>query len=269
MIRYGIAALWLFSAITLVASGCSSCSNAISQIPDDAAGRCAALPQACRNHVYIFLICGQGPFDLGDLGSLRESLISLGYIKTYCGECCYSGYYKKEILRLHQQDASARFVVVGYGLGANTAADLTQAVEPDGATVDLLVYCGGVTICNDPKYRPSNALRVVHLLSGGIDSIGDPLDGADNVQLSDATHFETATHPFTMELLVRELTETASRVQVVEPNSAAESTTEQGPAPRPQSERETMPRDDWDFLKPSQPNSRPTPNPPPAMPKVL
>src|ERR1019366_5691092 len=142
----------------LMASGCASCLNPVSPIPDDAVGRSAALPQACRNHVYIFLLCGQGPLDLGNMGGIRESLISLGYIKTYCGESCYSGYYKDEILRLHREDESARFVVVGYGLGANTAAELTEAVRADGATIDLLAYCGGITISNDPKYRPGNAL---------------------------------------------------------------------------------------------------------------
>ena len=184
------------------------------------------MPQCCRNHVYIFLICGQGPLDLGNMGGIRESLISLGYIKTYCGECCYSRYYKDEIIRLHDEDESARFVVMGYGLGANTAAELTDAVQADGATIDLLVYCGGIAISDEPKNRPSNAQRVVHLLSGGVDSVGSPLEGADNILLTDATHFGTATHPYTMELLVRELTEVASRVSVVGSPRPA------GPTPR-------------------------------------
>jgi hypothetical protein len=272
MTRQRTTARWLTLAATtaLMASGCASCLCPVPPIPDEAAGRSAALPQACRNHVYIFLICGQGPLDLGNMGGIRESLISLGYIKTYCGECCYSGYYKDEILRLRRDDESARFVVVGYGLGANTAAELTEAVRADGATIDLLAYCGGITISNDPKYRPSNALRVVHLLGGGMDSLGVPLDGADNAQLPDVTHFGSPTHPFTIELLVKELTEAASRVPVIELRPPAESAAELGPAPRAASERETLPRDEWDFLKPSRPTSPPAVKPPAkAMPKVL
>jgi len=208
------------------------------------------------------------------MGGVREALISLGYIKTYCGECCYSEYYKDEIFRLHREDQSARFVVMGYGLGANTAAEITEAVRTDGVTIDLLVYCGGVTICNDPKNRPSNALRVVHLLSGGVDSLGFAVDGADNVQLTDATHFGSPTHPFTMDLLVKELTDAASRVSVVGLPQPAQPLLEQVPAPRPADERETHPRDDWDFLKPSPPAVRPTtppakPQAAPTMPKVL
>jgi hypothetical protein len=263
--------LILTAAIAVMASGCASCLSSAPPIPDDAAARSAALPQVCRNHVYIFLICGQGPLDLGNLGGLRESLISLGYIKTYCGECCYSGYYKDEILRLRREDESARFVVVGYGLGANTAAELTDSVAADGAVIDLLVYCGGVGITNEPRNRPSNARRVVHLLGGGVDSIGFGLDGAENVQLTDATHFESPTHPFTMELLVNELTDAASRVSVVGLPQPAQVPTDQLPAPRSTEERETQPRDEWDFLKPAPPAVRPTTPPakPQAMPKVL
>jgi hypothetical protein len=249
------------AAVALAASGCASCLNPVSPIPDDATARSAALPQACRNHVYIFLLCGQGPLDLGNMGGLRESLISLGYIKTYCGECCYSGYYKGEILRLRREDEAARFVVIGYGLGANTAAELTEAVQTGGATIDLLVTRGGVAILNDPKNRPNYALRVIHLPGGGIDSTGVPLDGADNVQLADATPSGSPTHAFTMETLVNELTEVASRVSVVGPPQSSESTLEVGPTPRAASERETMPRDEWDFLKPSAPAA----NPPAAM----
>ena len=84
--------LILIAATALMASGCASCFCPVPPIPEDAAARSAALPQVCRNHVYIFLISGQGPLDLGNMGGVRESLISLGYIKTYCGECCYSEY---------------------------------------------------------------------------------------------------------------------------------------------------------------------------------
>jgi hypothetical protein len=256
--------LSLIAATAITASGCASFFCPAPRIPDDAVARSAALPQACRNHVYIFLICGQGPLDLGNMGGVRESLISLGYIKTYCGECCYSGYYKDEIIRLHHEDESARFVVMGYGLGANTAAELTEAVAADGATIDLLVYCGGVAIDNEPKNRPNNARRVVHLLGGGVDSLGNALHGADNVQLTDANHFESPTHLFTMDLLVNELTDAASRVSVVGLPQPAQPSLEQIPAPRPTDE--TAPRDEWDFLKPEPPAVRPTA---PAMPKVL
>ncbi len=253
------------AAMALLASGCANCLCPVPPIPEDAAARSAALPQVCRNHVYIFLICGQGPLDLGNMGGIRESLISLGYIKTYCGECCYSGYYKEEILRLHHEDESARFVVMGYGLGANTAAELTESVRADGVTIDLLVYCGGVAIRNNPKNRPSNALRVVHLLGGGVDSMGFVLDGADNVELTDASHFRSATHPFTMELLVKELTDAASRVPVVGLPEPAQPSLEHLAGPHPADE--SQPRDEWDFLKPAPPAANPQAGP--VMPNVL
>jgi hypothetical protein len=84
--------------------------------------------------------------------------------------------------------------------------------------------------------------------------------------LADAAPGELPTHAFTMETLVQELTEVASRVSVVGPPQSPE----EGPAPHTASEREKLPRDEWDFLKPSQPFAPPPAKPQGAMmPKVL
>ena len=159
--------------------GASDCLCPVAPVSADAAARNAAMPQVSRNHVYIFLVNGECPFDLANLDGVRDALIALGYTKTYRGEWYHTGYFKDEILRLRRQDESARFVVMGVGQGVAAARDLVDAVRPDGATIDLLVYRGGggaFTPC--PKRRPPNVLRVVHLVPDGADA-ADVEDGAD------------------------------------------------------------------------------------------
>ena len=159
-----------------------------------------------------------------------------------------------------------------------------ESVGREGVTVDLLMYCGPVTIPNDPSSHPANALHVVSIYGQGIDWICGPLDAADNIHYPSTYHFGTPTNPQTIETLVRELTEVASRVHVTDlgpsagaalevgplPRPAEGAAPEEGPPPRPAQTREALPHDDWDFLKPT----TPTPHDdakdlePPRMPKA-
>ena len=63
----------------------------------------------------------------------------------------------------------ARFVVMGFSLGANAARDVVDGVKADGVWIDLLVYCGGVGLPNDLESRPDNAGRIVSILGQGVD----------------------------------------------------------------------------------------------------
>ena len=257
----------LLAAALAVSSGCMNFLHPVPPVPDDAAAQCRALPQACRNHVYVFLINGNDPVGSANLEGIRDTLISLGYIKTYCGPYYDYGYYKDEIVRIHREDEGARFVVLGFSVGARTAQQLVQAVQDDGVTVDLLLYCGPVTIPNAPGCRPENALRVVSVYGQGLDWVCVPLDGVENVQYEDAYHFATPTHPHTVETLARELAEVASRVPVIDVRPAADPAVEQGPPPRHAAVRDALPPDEWDFLKPTPPYAT-VPRQPPPMPKA-
>ena len=104
-------------------------------------------------------------------------------------------------------------MVLGFSVGARTARDLVESLRPDGVTVDLLMYCGPVTIPNDPSCHPANALHVVSVYGQGLDWICGSLDGADNIHYPSTYHFGTPTNPQTIETLARELTEVASRVR--------------------------------------------------------
>ena len=256
---------WRAGVLAAALAGSSGCLNFLHPappVPEDAVACCKALPQACRNRVYIFLINGNDPAHYANLDGVRDQLISLGYIKTYCGPYYDYGWYKDEILRIHQEDENARFAVMGFSVGARTARELVHAVAPDGVTVDLLMYCGPVTLPNEPRSRPENALHVVSVSGQGMDWVVVPISGADNIIYPDVSHYGSPTHPYTVELLAKELAEVASRVPVIDARPAADPTLEQGPPPRAAKAREAMRPDEWDFLKPRSPLE------PPAMPKA-
>jgi hypothetical protein len=247
------------AALAAALAGSAGCLNFLHPAPpapDDVVAQAAALPQACRNHVYVFLLNGNDPNHAANLDGIRDTLVSLGYIKTYTGPFLYYDYYKDEILRLHREDESARFVVVGFSVAARTAQELVQAVKDDGVTVDLLLYCGPVTVANEPRCRPENARRVVSVFGQGMDRVCEPLDGVENIQYPGVSHYGTPTQPATMELLLRELGESASRVPVMDPRPGPDA-----PAGSAAVARYGMPDDEWDFL-------RPATAAPPAMPKA-
>lgn len=268
--RNGIRSRWLAGALAATlagSSGCLNCLHPVAPLSQDVVAQAQALPTICRNRVYVFLINGNDPVHAANLDGVRQALIDAGYPKIYCAEYIFSDYCKKEILRLHREDESARFVVLGFSVGARTARDLVESLRPDGVTVDLLMYCGPVTIPNDPSCHPANALHVVSVYGQGLDWICGSLDGADNIHYPSTYHFGTPTNPQTIETLARELTEVASRVRVTDLGPSAGSAAEVGPTPRPADgpapevgppprpaqTREALPHDDWDFLKPTSP----------------
>jgi hypothetical protein len=242
------------AALLFAAPGCLCCLHPVDPPKREMLEPCAAAPRECRGHVYFFLVHGADPLDAANLEGLRDWVQSLGFPKTYYGQMYHASYFEGEIKRLHREDPDARFVLMGFSLGANKVRDIAQEVKADGVTVDLLVYCGGNSLANVPDNTPDNCLKVVHILTQyGSDWMGVPLDGAENARVTDVFHFGSPTHLHTRETLARELAVVAARVPVTEP-AAAEGT----PAPRADG-----PRDDWDFLKPA---SRFTPPGAPAAP---
>jgi hypothetical protein len=215
----------------------------------DEAAPSACLPDCCRNHVYVFLLDGMDPFDWANLRGVRDYVQSLGYVKTYYGQLYHASSFEKEIRRLHREDPDARFVLIGFSFGANVVCHLTQATKDDDVHIDLLVYLGGNTLKNRPEDRPENVCKLVNILATGCIWNGDTFDGAENVQYSDRWHFGSPSHPYTLDVLSRELALVAARVPIVEP---APSVPEEGPVPR-RAEVQSAGEDgaEWDFLKPA------------------
>jgi hypothetical protein len=233
----------------MLPAGCMSYLNPVHTLPPQQTAFCADVPKCARNHVYIFFVHGTDPLDCANLRGVRDYAQSIGFIKTYYGQFYHKSYFIQEICRLHKEDPDARFALVGFSFGANMVRDICHAVEPEGVTIDLLLYLGGNTLKNVPEDRPANATQIVNILACGCIWNGDTLDNAINITYPDVYHFGSPTHVRTLTLLAEELTKSACRVPVVE--TVLPPAEEEAPRPRPvKPDSSRYEPDEWDFLKP-------------------
>jgi len=227
------------------------------------------MPQACRNHVYIFFILGIDPLDCADISGLREHLQTVGFTKSYLGDWFYKGYFAKEILKIHKEDPLARFALIGYRLGASTAKELAEE-RREGPPIDLLVYLGGGV----EGSRPDNALKVLNIQGTSCLHKSPMVEGAENITYAEVGPMGSVKHPKTLDVLLRELTLVGSRVPVIDRQPAIGPFQE--PRPRPLAPPLPGPplpgrRDEWDFLQPRPlvPTPGQTPQPQVPQPELL
>jgi hypothetical protein len=243
----------LLAATLLTGTGCLTFCHPVPPPAKEMVAESAALPDGCRNHVYIFLIHGLDPLDAANISGLNDYLRSLGYIKTYYGQLYHLWYFQKELARIHKEDPEARFVLIGFSFGANLVREVAQEARAEQCVIDLLVYLGGNTLEDVPYDRPDNVLKLVNILAAGCVWNGAELEGAENLHVTDVFHFGSPTHQQTLEVLRRELPVVASRVHFTAPANEPFplDASELGPTPRPvQVPPPEGPRDEWDFLKP-------------------
>ncbi len=244
---------WLppLSFVLLSASGCLCYLHPLESMKPEFVEPCRTVPKCSRDHVHIIFVHGMDPFDCANLAGVRDYVQQLGFHKTYYGQLYHSHHFESELRRIHEEDPDARFVLIGFSFGANMARDLAQSAKKNGITIDLLVYLGGNTLKNVPRDRPENVGRVINILANGRIWNGDTLEQAENIQVPDVWHFGSPTHPYTLEVLARELAMVASAVPFVEPiQPPVRPREESAPTPRPVTEQKPAPRDEWDFLKP-------------------
>jgi hypothetical protein len=238
-------------------SGCAhfTSGDALLQVPLEVQAA-HALPQAAKNRVHTVLVAAA--LDPFSLKALRGELISLGYIKTSYGMVGCKSSFQTLLAEIRHKEPDARFVLVGQGAGAGLASELATELQAHGAMVDAVMYL-------EPVGTPTPFEGRVLCLS----TSGKAIDGAENLKLEAHPH-ETASHPSTKLLLLRELTDSTSRVAVVSPvplvpgmpavpgGPAVPNVPPTLPPPRPAGEA----KDDWDFIRPdATPSSIPTDKP--------
>lgn len=242
------------------AGGCLHCAHPVEKPAKPVAEQCGEVPASCRKQVYVFFLNGLDPLGFANLSGVHDYVRCLGFPKTYYGQCYHSWYFESEIRRLHKEDPEARFVLVGFDVGANAARSVADGVAAKDITIDLLVYLGGCTL-ERASSRPANVLQLVNVSSSGIQRLASsPIDGAEHVAVPDACHYGSPTSTTTLAMMTQELTTVAARVPVkaldVQPELAPVQTApipeEVAPTPRPVKPPEKAERDEWDFLKPAE-----------------
>jgi hypothetical protein len=243
---------WLVTATLWAGScGCMSFLHPVQSDTQDMVEYCKELPDYSRDHVYVFLVHGMDPLDYANLRGMRDYLHQLGFNKVYYGQLYHTPYFKKELVRIHEEEPEAHFVLIGFSFGANMVRNMAVEARDHGIPIDLLMYMGGNTLENVPDDRPENALRIVNILACGCIWNGATLDGAENINLDDVWHFGSPSHARTIETLTRQMAAVAGDVPVPQPEeTAVVPGFSDEPTPRPALSRGASKRDDWDFLKP-------------------
>jgi hypothetical protein len=235
--------IWM--PFVLLACGCMGGPQSNSSMASEQSLVTTDLPQYSKNHVYVFLVQGLDPFDMANLGGVREYLISQGFIKTYLGAPFYAPWFSAEIRRLHQEDPEARFVLVGHGQGANLARAIARSVQQDRASVDLLISINADAV--EDSTRPANVAQVVNIQRRGSLEPIIAMSGTDEAQYANQEGIAIGPNALSMELFSRSLASVACRVPIRDTVLESVAT---GPTPRPCKEVAQVEVEDkeWGFL---------------------
>jgi hypothetical protein len=245
-------ALGLLALSLTATSGCMGFLHPVDTTHAQIEETCKTLPKCCRDHVYVFLLNGLDPFNYGNLTGVRDYLQGLGLTRTYYGQCYHAWQFENEIRRVHEHDADAHFVLIGFSVGVNVVDSMARTVQKDGIYIDMLVFLSGNhPVWPMPKDQPANVGRVINLLADGCMGKRGERAYAENYRLQKTLHFGSPTHPTTLEMLARELTCLVQMVTVTEPMPGpGPQSSDEAPTPRPVRIPISTQKDEWDFLKP-------------------
>jgi hypothetical protein len=213
-------ASWALAAGLATAPGCLWHENVVPPGPA-CAELCAEAPAEGRDHVYLFIVHGLDPLDTANLAGVRDQLNALGFRQTYYGRPYHAWYFDREVRRLHREDPDARFVLLGYGVGTDTARSLAHSLQASGIPVELLVDLDGSPAEGPQEVRTLTISPVADLLNGGS----------------------------ALEALAQELAGVAVGVPVTVPAGKDWSPAEEN-APTPRRVEPAEAGEGWDFLKP-------------------
>src|SRR5207247_5004367 len=132
-------------------------------LPPECTTECAEVPCACRGKVYVFLMTGLDPFNTDRVGDFRAALIQAGFTKVYSGQGYHDTFFAAEMHRLAREEPDARFVLVGFSMGADYAASLAESVAQYGIPITLLASVDPYWWSTAPTRRPPNVQQVMHI----------------------------------------------------------------------------------------------------------
>jgi hypothetical protein len=240
-----------FAALALAAvvagPGCLSLGHKPIALAPECAAACDDVPCACRGKVYVFLLSGFDPLDLDHVSDFRAALIRAGFTKVYNGQFYHDRFFAKEMRRLSTEQPDAKFVLVGFSLGAEAAVSLAKSVGEHRIPVALLASVDPYWWSSAPTNKPDNVEQVMHVHGERL-LIPPTLSVGQDVQIPASFPSNVTANAFTVETLARSLANVAGTLPPPGAPPAAEPPDEM-PSPRPVA-RADAPSDAWDFLRP-------------------
>src|SRR5205085_4883248 len=177
----------------------------------------------------------------------------LGFGKTFYGRSCHASYFleKMHAIRAHC-GASARFVVIGYGRGADAAQQLTRNAAETGTNVDRV-------ICLEPRHElvdDGDSGAFVTIRAAELIDVDSPETESGKAHAVDKS--DLPTHPKVLSIIERELTMVAMTVPPPpRPDFPKVLLVPAVPAPRDTPANPQPLSEDWQFLRPREPWERP------------
>jgi hypothetical protein len=208
---------------------------------------CTDVPCQCRGKVYVFLISGFDPLDIDRVGDFRKALVRSGFTKVYDGQFYHDRFFAQEMRRLASEEPDARFVVVGFSLGADVAVSLADYVGKQGIPIALLASVDPYWWSSAPSKTPPNVQQVMNIHGERLFMPQTASAGAE-IQIPETFPTNITANPLTVESLARALAGIAGALPAPAPSPEPQLADEE-PTPRPVA-RSGKPADAWDFLKP-------------------
>lgn len=180
--------------------------------PSDLRARCEALPAGCRERLHVYMINGLTilPHMAGSMNAMAPYVEDLGFCRPKVACHFWRWSYQNDIRRIHCTDPEARFVLVGYSMGASVVYSMAQALEKDGVFIDLIILIDGHTFVHDFKETPSNVGRVVSINSTAWALTGKCRPGQTCYTVETFFHLAAPRQPEALRVLGMELIETAA-----------------------------------------------------------
>jgi hypothetical protein len=208
------------------------------------------LPQAARGSVYVFLINGADPLELGNLSGVRDYLNCLGFGKIYYGQMHHTSWYREEMHWIRQDNPEARILVVGFERGCDAARKLVKKAQEEGIVTDELILLDPVSHSHPRPEEFSG--RVVLVTRNRFLGLSTAPEGSENYLLEKVGRYSIPTHPAVLELIASRMMEMASQVPIISTSyTETPPFVELAPTPRPVTANKLEVEDEWDFLKPT------------------
>jgi hypothetical protein len=231
--------LWVAGAvlaIVLANTGCVSCCSKSYGKAWNCAPDCE-LPTHCRGNVYVFMVHGATPSTDCGLEALRAKLAECGFPKVGVGELAAAPCVWWEIKKIAKCEPDARFVLLGYDLGAPAAVCVARDLASKNIPVEAVVLLDPVG-CGETR-----DLRTIVVASGSASY--STLPCMPRMTVYEANHFQLPAHPKTVAVVCGLLQEIAARDCKPGEDEIQEWNYPHAPEIHPL----PMPRgDDWDIL---------------------
>lgn len=240
----------MLGLIVGLTSGCLHCFHPTPEPVREQLEATKQIPTPARASVYLFLLNGLDPLEIGNLSGVREYVNSLGFGKVYYGQLYHTHWFLDEMRRIRSECPESRFIVLGFEYGADAAHKLTEKAISEGIDINELIYL-------EPKGLGTSSVvsqpgrRVLTIQANRWLGLPSAPAGSELIVIPRTSLYGIPTHPIVLEILTTRMLELAGSVPVVTPaypdHEALFGFTT---TPRKVESHASTTEDEWDFLKP-------------------